>query len=685
MECIFLQRQIDNIDSANIKNKTALIKYGGNAMTDSARRAKLIDEICTLKRGGLNVVIVHGGGPFIAGLLNAAGIQSEFIGGHRKTDMKAMPYVEMALKGRVNGDLVRIFNQQGYPAVGISGKDGGLSFARKRLHYEYINGRRIWHDLGRVGEIVHVNPHIIHLLLERDFIPVIAPVSAGTDGADFNVNADMFAGHIAGAIQADYYIAITDVDGLYRDKDNSESLINELTEGEAEVLLREKLSGGMIPKIDSILIALRTGVKEAIILNGNQDGRLIEVLTGNSNVCTKIKADNMQNGIQLENRHHFQIYKRYPIVLEKGSGVKVWDTQGREYLDALAGIAVNILGHAHPAVVQAIREQSGRLMHVTNLFYTDVQSRLAEKLTALSGYERVFFVNSGVEAIEGALKLARKHGARNGRHGEILFMENAFHGRSLAALAMGKARYQKGYEPVPAGFRSAKFNDFEAVNQINKDTVAVIVEVIQGEGGIIPAQTDWLKALNQACAENQVLLIADEIQCGMGRSGKFFAFEHHGIRPDIVTLAKGLGGGFPIGAVLADDETASVFQAGDHGTTFGGNPLACAAALAVLETLVSEQLIYQAEKRGQYLFEGLNKLAEQFPLIKSVRGAGLMAGIELSTSCAAIVESIIEKGVLVNCAAENVIRLLPPLIIADEEIDKVIEVIQSVLKEEQKK
>ncbi len=654
-------------------------------MTDAARRKKLIGEICTLKRGGLNVVIVHGGGPFIGELLNEAGVQSEFIGGHRKTDLMAMPYVEMALKGRVNGDLVRIFNQHGCPAVGLSGKDGGLSFARKRLHAEYSDGRRVWHELGRVGDIVHINPRLVRLLLEQDFIPVIAPVSAGTDGADFNVNADMFAGHIAGALQADYYIAVTDVDGLYRDKDDPASRIDELALQEAESLLREKLSGGMIPKIDSLLIALRSGVREAIILNGNQDRRLFDVLTGNSNVCTKIKAVTMQQSIQLENRHHFQIYKRYPVVLEKGSGVKVWDTQGKVYLDALAGIAVNILGHAHPAIMHAIREQSGRLMHVTNLFYTDVQSTLAEKLTALSGYERVFFVNSGVEAIEGALKLARKHGARNGRHGEILFMENAFHGRSLAALAMGKARYQQGFEPVPVGFRAIKLNNFKAIKQINKDTVAVIVEVIQGEGGIIPAQTDWLQALSDACAANHVLLIADEIQCGMGRSGKFFAFEHHGIRPDIVTLAKGLGGGFPIGAVLADEEVAAVFKAGDHGTTFGGNPLACAAALAALETLIEAQLIPQVEQRGRYLLKRLRELAGQFTLVKSVRGAGLMAGIELNAPCAGIVERIIEKGVLVNCAAEIVIRLLPPFIITTEEIDTIIEVIQSVLEEEENK
>ena len=304
--------------------------------------------------------------------------------------------------------------------------------------------------------------------------------------------------------------------------------------------------------------------------------------------------------------NHFQTYRRFPLTLVKGKGTKVYDADGKEYLDALAGIAVNNVGHCHPRVVKAIQDQAENLIHVSNLYYNIPQSNFAQLLTEVSGFDRVFFCNSGLEANEGAIKIARKLGEQNGKNGPIIYFSGCFHGRSITSITMGKEAFQKGFGPLPEGFRQLPYNDIDALDQISDDTKAIFVECIQGEGGINIGNKDFLKRVNEICKEKNIVLVVDEVQTGMGRTGKMFSYEHFDLDPDVITLAKGLGSGVPIGAILAKEKASSVLVPGDHGSTFGGNPLACAAALANLEVILDEKLLENTRSVGSYRFRSLS-------------------------------------------------------------------------------
>lgn len=381
----------------------------------------------------------------------------------------------------------------------------------------------------------------------------------------------------------------------------------------------------------------------------------------------------------IDNQYYLKAFKRYPIVLERGQGAHVWDIEGNEYIDALAGIAVNSVGHCHPTVVAAIREQSERLIHISNFYLSKPQAELSEKLAKLSGLKRVFFTNSGSESVEGAFKIARKYAHSIGRGGTILSFEGCFHGRTLATIAAGKKQMQKGFAPIPAGFKQLPFNDMTAVrNTADKETAAIIIEPIQGEGGINVADKTFLTELSDFCRQENIVLIFDEIQCGMGRTGKLFAGEHFGIKPDIMTLAKALGGGVPIGAVLSSDKIASAIKFGDHGTTFGGNPLACATALAVLRIIEDEQLLKQVGEKSVWLKEQINNIKE--PSIKEVRGLGLMIGIEFNFETKPLVLEMLHRGVLANSTVGNILRLVPPLNIDYEDLEKIMDVIKKSIK-----
>lgn len=377
-------------------------------------------------------------------------------------------------------------------------------------------------------------------------------------------------------------------------------------------------------------------------------------------------------------------YKRFPVVLRKGRGMKVWSTDGKEYLDFVGGVAVNILGHCHPRVVVAIQKQAQRLLHVSNFYHIGPQIRLAKLLVKHTFADKVFFCNSGAEANEAAIKLARKYAKENisPERFEIITAENSFHGRTLATLtATGQEKFQKGFEPLVPGFKHIPFNDIDALNKaIIKDTCAIMLEPVQGEGGVKIPDPDYLKGARKICDENNLLLILDEVQTGMGRTGKFFAYEHFGITPDIMTIAKGLGGGVPIGAMLATDKVASAFQPTTHATTFGGNPLVCAAAAATIETLLEDGFILdQCNRMSKYLKERLGNLKEKFPaLIVDIRGLGLLLGMELTRDCEPIVRSCLEMGVLINCTAEKVLRFMPPLIVQKKDIDHLINVLEKV-------
>ena len=384
-----------------------------------------------------------------------------------------------------------------------------------------------------------------------------------------------------------------------------------------------------------------------------------------------------------DRKYFMPVFSRYPLVLSHGEGPYVCDTDGKKYLDFLAGIAVNILGHAHPALVKAVCEQAGKLIHCSNLYYTEPQVRLIEKLAKLSNLDKVFIANSGAEANEGAMKLARKYGKMQGDDKvEIVTAEHSFHGRTLATLtATGQPKYQEGYEPLPGGFRYVPFNDKKALaDAVSARTCAVMIEPVQGEGGIHVPIDGYLQYAREICDKYGALLIFDEIQSGMGRTGTFLACQGYGVKADIVTLAKGLAGGVPIGAFMATEKVAAAFAPGDHGSTFGGNPLACAAALAVLEVLEKENLSANAVTMGNYLMSQLAGLKKKYPaLIREVRGKGLMVGAELSKPGREVVDRCLKQGVIINCTAGNVLRFVPPLNIERNHVDEVIAILDDVL------
>lgn len=386
--------------------------------------------------------------------------------------------------------------------------------------------------------------------------------------------------------------------------------------------------------------------------------------------------------LKLTHKYVADTYTRFPIALVRGSGARVWDADGKEYLDFVAGIAVNSLGHNHPAVVRAIQRQAGKLIHVSNLYHIVPQSELARELCRRSFADRVFFCNSGAEANEAAIKLARRYGVeRLGGKYEVLSTLNSFHGRTLATLtATGQEKVRRGFDPLPPGFRQVPYDDVRAMEEaVGEKTAAILVEPIQGEGGVLVPDKGYLQGLRELCDRRGILLIFDEVQVGMGRTGKLFAYEHCGVKPDIMTLAKALGGGLPLGAMLAKEEVARSFVPGTHASTFGGNPLVCSVSIAVLKALLQGGVLRNCVKMGNLLFQGLQTLKDHFPFIREVRGKGLILGMELEQEAGKIVEDSLQAGLLINCAANKVLRFLPPLTVGKKDIDRGLAILEKVL------
>ncbi|MHB0925357.1 MAG: acetylornithine transaminase [Gallionellaceae bacterium] len=384
--------------------------------------------------------------------------------------------------------------------------------------------------------------------------------------------------------------------------------------------------------------------------------------------------------------HVMNTYARLPVAFSHGEGVWLWDTEGKRYLDALSGIAVNTLGHAHPRFTAALSGQVGRLIHCSNIYQVREQELLADKLCSLANMQEVFFCNSGCEANEAAIKLARMHGHQQGIESPaIIVMEKAFHGRTLATLsATGNRKVQAGFEPLVSGFVRVPYDDLEAIRQVaqhNSNVVAVLVEPIQGEGGIRTLDIDYLEQLRQICDEHNWLLMLDEVQCGMGRTGKWFAFQHTGILPDVMTLAKGLGSGVPIGACLTAGKAVGLFKPGNHGSTFGGNPLACTAGLTTLNIVEQDKLLAHAESLGQFIRQGIATALQGVNGVKEIRGQGLMLGIELDKPCGDLVKLALAQGLLTNVTADNVIRLLPALVMSQDEAQQLLDILCPLIKD----
>ncbi len=394
---------------------------------------------------------------------------------------------------------------------------------------------------------------------------------------------------------------------------------------------------------------------------------------------------NTEEIIKLGDKYLMRNYGRIPLAPVKGDGAQLWDADGREYLDFVSGIAVNALGHCNLAVVEAICQQAKKLIHCSNLYYIEPQVLLAEMLVKNSVMDKAFFCNSGAEANEAAIKLARKYA--KGKYGpdkvEIITAQNSFHGRTLATItATGQPKYQKGFEPLPAGFKYVPFNDLPALAEAaGPETCAIMLETIQGEGGVNVAGKEYIEGARDLCIKHGALLIFDEVQTGIGRTGRLFAYEHYDAKPDIITLAKALGGGFPIGAMLARGEAAKVFQPGDHASTFGGNPLACAAALATLEEIIEGEVVEYTNAVGEILLKELEKLREKYKYVKDIRGKGLLVGMELSIEGKKIVDACQEKGLLINCVGGYVLRFIPPLVVSSTEVRQAVGILDGVMAE----
>lgn len=393
------------------------------------------------------------------------------------------------------------------------------------------------------------------------------------------------------------------------------------------------------------------------------------------------ELQDMGEVVQRGQRVLFDTYARFPITFVKGEGARLWDQDGRSYLDLVAGLAVCNVGHCHPKVVKAIQDQAAKLIHVSNFYYNTPMVELAERLVELSFADRVFFCNSGAEANEGAIKLARKTAKERGRPQsfEVITMEGSFHGRTLATVsATAQQKYHKGFEPMVDGFRYVPFGDLEAVKEAVTDrTCAIMVEPVQGEGGVRPVPEGYLKGLRELCDRMGLLLILDEVQTGMGRTGRLFAYEHDGVAPHVMTLAKGIAGGIPMGCVLATEDVAKVLSPGTHASTFGGNPVASAAALAVLSILVDDGLLEEMIPVAQRLKKGLEEIGARFSdVVVEVRGRGMMLGMELKEPCRPIVEACLKRRVLVNCTMDRVLRLVPPLVITMEQVEEALEAIE---------
>ncbi len=370
-------------------------------------------------------------------------------------------------------------------------------------------------------------------------------------------------------------------------------------------------------------------------------------------------------------------YARLPVAFTRGEGVWLWDAQGKRYLDALAGIAVTAVGHSHPKLVAALRDQVGKLIHTSNIYHIEAQEKLADKITHLCGMDSVFFCNSGAEANEAAIKIARYYGHKKAiENPAVVVLENSFHGRTLATLsATGSRKVQAGFEPLVSGFVRVPFDDLEAVRRVaasNKNVVAILAELVQGEGGVCVCSSGYLQGLRDICDKHGWLLMLDEVQTGIGRTGTLFGFQHYGVTPDVMTLAKGLGGGVPIGACVAKGTAATLFQPGSHGSTFGGNLLACTAALATLDIVESENLCRNATEIGEHIRASLKRALSETPGVKEIRGQGLLIGIELDRPCGELVKTGLAAGLLINVTADTVVRLVPPLIISRSEADQLV-------------
>ena len=670
------------------QSRRIVVKVGGAAVAAGGGLPAALEDIAGLWHAGHRVVVVHGGGPEITRWTERLGLQTRFVSGLRYSDQDTVAVAEMAL-ARVGKGIAAALTVAGAPAVSLGGRDAGLLTAGP-LALQDEAGRAV--DLGDVGSITGVRTEVLEGLQRAGLLPVVAPVAVGADGRLYNVNADDAAADIAAALGADCLCLATDVAGLMV-PGGAQPLPACDAAKAAALVAGGVITGGMLPKVDACLRAVAGGVRVAWILDGRRPGSVTAAVAGQEGAGTAFlpaaatpltPAADAAAVFAADETYLMQTYARSPVILVRGSGSTVWDTDGKAYLDFLCGISVTNLGHCHPKVVEAIAGQAGRLGHTSNLYHTLPQLELAEALAAAAFPGRVFFCNSGAEANEAALKLCRKAAWRKAQETgataavEIVSFHHSFHGRTYGALAVTRG-YQDGFGPMLAGFRELPWDDAAAAEAaIGPHTAGVIVEPLQGEGGVRPASRVFLRRLRELCDRHGACLIFDEVQCGLGRAGATFAFQHYDIRPDVLTLGKALGAGLPMGALLAAAPWSGALRKGDHGSTFGGNPVVAAAALAALRALAEEDLPQRGAEAGARLRALLQAGLGDCAGVREVRGLGLMTGIELAAGLTCgpeIVAACRERGLLINCTAGTVLRLMPPLTISAAEVVRGAEIV----------
>ena len=648
--------------------RTVVIKYGGAAMTDPELVDDFARDIVLLKYVGMNPVVVHGGGPDITAYMKRLEMPVEFVGGLRVSDEATVEIVKMVLVGKVNKDIVLRLNRHGQPAVGLCGDDGSLLRVRRQA----APGGE---DIGFVGQIEKVDVDVL-LHIATDYIPVIASVGADRQGNSYNVNADEAAGAIARELGAYKVMFLTDVAGWLRDPKDPTSVITSARANEVEEAL-EHIDGGHaaeaqgLHRLDPRWRQGRAHRRRARLALPPARALHRRGLGHEDHACGMTLA-NLQ---ALERDHLVGAYARMPVQFVRGEGTRLWDDEGTEYLDFQTGLAVTSLGHSHPAVVAAIREQATQLIHVGNLFYSEPGVRLAQRLAeGFVAHSKVHFANSGTEANEAALKLARK--AKQG--GTIISVHRGFHGRTYGSLsATPQEAKQAPFAPLVPGFFAVAPTADAITAAVDERTAAVILEPVQGESGVWVLDDEVLHAARAACDTHAAALIFDEVQCGLGRTGTLWAYEDAGVVPDMITSAKALGGGLPIGALICGPRYADVLEPGDHGSTFAGGPVVCAAAHAVLDVVEDPALLARVRALGERIAAALAEL----PGVAEVRGRGLMLAADLTAGGAPdlVRRALLEQRLVLNATGPATLRLLPPLTISDADADEALARLRALL------
>ena len=693
---------------------TRVIKIGGSVLESRESLTLLAQSIASDSR---NCIIVHGGGPAIVRLQTAFGIEATYHEGLRITDAHSRDLVEMALCGWASGQLVRAFLAEGLDSTSLSGIDRGLLQCEK-LELDQTESEAT--ELGFVGEPKSVRAEILQDYLDKQILPVVAPISLGPDGEAYNVNGDRAAMSIATAMGATELVFVSDVSGVL---DSDGSKIDSCSEEEIGRLIDAGvIKGGMLPKIRSALDALSEGIDQVRICDpeGLQDGGTIIESGLDSDDFGKIShagtrgeersgASSLGRGeksaltvkdateiVLLESKLIVPTYRRPELVFERGSGSWLEDGEGNRYLDMAAGIAVNALGHSDPAWAQLVAEQASKLCHISNLYHSRPQIELAERLVEHSFADRVFFCNSGTEANEAALKFARKwanlaayvraeEAGRDDagdapRRTNFVAFNGGFHGRTMGSLSVtANPNYRTPFGPLIEDVRFIDVHDAAAAREaISEEVAAVIIEPLQGEGGVRPVDPSFLRLLRQQCDSVGAALIFDEVQCGLGRTGSLWAYSNSGVEPDMMSLAKPLAGGLPIGALLVREEIAAAMQPGDHGSTFAGGPLVCRAAIEVFDRISDADLLAHVRDRGAQVEAGLQAIESSN--VMDVRGRGLLWGVELDIPAGPVIDAARKAGLLIISAGTNVIRLCPPLTVSAEEIDHAIAILSEILR-----